>query len=134
MDLESALREAAAVLKVPPADLAGRIGALVDENRKLERSLAAHENLRKALRWGPGALSATDAALAVRLEKQLEARLGQIEVRCSEPMARISVNSAPWFTCAPRPSPGLGLCSHERARRRVSLNHRPLRGASPRPR
>ena len=33
---EVALKEAAAVLKVPPADLAGRIGALMDENKKLE--------------------------------------------------------------------------------------------------
>ena len=38
--LESALREAAAVLKAPPAELAGRIGALVAEHRTLERTLA----------------------------------------------------------------------------------------------
>ncbi len=44
--LEAALREAAAVLKAPPAELAGRIGALVDEHRKLERTL---EETRRAL-------------------------------------------------------------------------------------
>ena len=37
---EAALREAAAVLKAPPAELAGRIGALVEDHRKLERTLA----------------------------------------------------------------------------------------------
>ena len=37
---ETALREAAAVLKAPPGELAGRIGALVEEHRKLERTLA----------------------------------------------------------------------------------------------
>ncbi len=57
VDLEVALREAAAVLKVPPADLAGRIGALMDENRKLERSLA---ETRRALATGGG--GATDDA------------------------------------------------------------------------
>ena len=36
---EAALREAAAVLKAPPAELAGRIGALVEDHRKLERTL-----------------------------------------------------------------------------------------------
>ena len=39
VDLEAALREAAAVLKVPPSELAGRIGSLVDEHKKLERTL-----------------------------------------------------------------------------------------------
>ena len=53
-DLETALKEAAAVLKVPPADLAGRIGALMDENRKLERSLA---ETRRALATGGGGVS-----------------------------------------------------------------------------
>ena len=45
-ELEAALREAAAVLKAPPAELAGRIGALVDEHRKLGRTL---EETRRAL-------------------------------------------------------------------------------------
>ena len=44
--LESALREAAAVLKAPPAELAGRIGVLVAEHRTLERTL---EETRRAL-------------------------------------------------------------------------------------
>ena len=49
--LEAALREAAAVLKVPPAKLAGRIGALMDEHKKLARTL---EETRHALATGGG--------------------------------------------------------------------------------
>ena len=54
VDLEAALKEAAAVLKVRPADLAGRIGALVDEHKKLKRSLA---ETRRALATGGGSAS-----------------------------------------------------------------------------
>ena len=54
VDLEAALKEAAAVLKVPPADLAGRIGALVNEHKKLERTLA---ETRRALATGGGGVS-----------------------------------------------------------------------------
>ena len=54
VDLEAALKEAAAVLKVPPADLAGRIGALVDEHKKLERTLT---ETRRALATGGGGVS-----------------------------------------------------------------------------
>ena len=51
VDLEAALREAASVLKVPPAELAGRIGTLMDEHKKLERTL---EETRHALATGGG--------------------------------------------------------------------------------
>ena len=51
VDLEAALKEAAGVLKVPPANLAGRIGALVDEHKKLKRTLA---ETRRALATGGG--------------------------------------------------------------------------------
>ena len=54
VDLEATLRDAAAVLKVPPADLAGRIGALVDEHKKLGRTLA---ETRRALATGGGGVS-----------------------------------------------------------------------------
>ena len=54
VDLEAALKEAAAVLKVPPADLAERIGALVNEHKKLERALA---ETRRALATGGGGVS-----------------------------------------------------------------------------
>ena len=54
VDLEAALKEAAGVLKVPPADLAGRIGALVNEHKKLERTLA---ETRRALATGGGGVS-----------------------------------------------------------------------------
>ena len=51
IDLEATLREAAAVLKVPPAELAGRIGTLMNEHKKLERTL---EETRHALATGSG--------------------------------------------------------------------------------
>ena len=54
VDLEVALKEAAAVLKVPPADLAERIGALVNEHKKLERAFA---ETRRALATGGGGVS-----------------------------------------------------------------------------
>ena len=54
VDLEVALKEAAAVLKVPPADLAERIGALVNEHKKLERALT---ETRRALATGGGGVS-----------------------------------------------------------------------------
>ena len=62
--LEAALREAAAVLKAPPAELAGRIGALVDDHRKLERTL---EETRRALATagsGPAAEAREIAGMA----------------------------------------------------------------------
>ena len=54
-ELEASLREAASVLKVPPSELAGRIGSLMDEHKKLERTL---EETRHALATGGG--SATE--------------------------------------------------------------------------
>ena len=51
VDLEAALKEAASVLKVPPSELAGRIGSLMDEHKKLERTL---EETRHALATGGG--------------------------------------------------------------------------------
>jgi alanyl-tRNA synthetase len=54
------LDEAAAALRVPPAELPGRVAALVDERRRLERELA--EARRKlAMGGGAGAASADDA-------------------------------------------------------------------------
>jgi alanyl-tRNA synthetase len=52
---EAKLKEAAAVLRVPPADLPARIAALVEERRKLERDVAAR---RKQLATGGGAAAA----------------------------------------------------------------------------
>ena len=57
VELEASLREAAAVLKVPPAELAGRIGTLMGEHKKLARTL---EETRHALATGGG--SATEDA------------------------------------------------------------------------
>jgi alanyl-tRNA synthetase len=52
---EAKLKEAAAVLRVPAADLPARIGALMEERRKLERDVA---ELRKQLATGGGAAAA----------------------------------------------------------------------------
>ncbi|MGZ9104132.1 MAG: alanine--tRNA ligase-related protein, partial [Rhodoplanes sp.] len=48
---EAALREAAALLKAAPADVPGRIAALLEERRKLERELS---DTRRALATGGG--------------------------------------------------------------------------------
>ena len=55
---ERSLREIAAALKVPPAEAAARVAALVEERRKLEKDLA---DARKKLAMGGGAQSAAAA-------------------------------------------------------------------------
>ena len=62
--LESALREAAAVLKAPPAELAGRIGALVAEHRTLERTLAETRRALATAGSGPAAEAREVAGMA----------------------------------------------------------------------
>ncbi len=57
------LREAAAVLKVSPADLPGRIATLLEERRKLERDVG---ELRKKLATG-GAASEVEAIAGLRV-------------------------------------------------------------------
>jgi alanyl-tRNA synthetase len=57
-DRDTKLREAAAALKTSPDDVPGRIAALLDERRKLERELA---DARKTLAMGGGA-GKSDAA------------------------------------------------------------------------
>jgi alanyl-tRNA synthetase len=52
---ESVLREAASLLKAAPSDLPGRIAALLDERRRLERELA---DTRRALATGGGGSAA----------------------------------------------------------------------------
>ena len=56
---EAKLKEAAAVLRVSPADLPARIATLVEERRKLERDVA---DLRKQLATGGGAAAAESIA------------------------------------------------------------------------
>src|SRR6185503_11207561 len=52
-DEERMLKEAAGSLKVSPAELPGRIAALIEERRKLERELA--EMRKKLATGGPSA-------------------------------------------------------------------------------
>ena len=63
-DLEAALRDAAAVLKAPPAELAGRIGTLVGEYRKLERTLAETRRALATAGSGPAAKAREIAGMA----------------------------------------------------------------------
>ena len=62
--LETALRDAAAVLKVPPADLAGRIDALVEDHKKLERTLAETRRALATAGSGPAAEAREIAGMA----------------------------------------------------------------------
>ena len=59
VERERMLTEAADTLKVQPAELPARIGALMEERRKLERELA---DARRALALGGGAGSASNGA------------------------------------------------------------------------
>ena len=62
--LEAALREAAAVLKVPPAELAGRIDALVEDHKKLERTLSETRRALATAGSGPAAETREVAGMA----------------------------------------------------------------------
>jgi len=59
IERDSKLREAAATLKSSPDDVPGRIAALVEERRRLERELA---DAKKALAMGGGAAKSDQAA------------------------------------------------------------------------
>jgi alanyl-tRNA synthetase len=58
-EMEESLTAAAAVLKAQPGELAGRIAALVEERRKLERDVA---ELRKKLATGGGGAEIEEVA------------------------------------------------------------------------
>ena len=58
-EMEESLAAAAAVLKAQPGELAGRIAALVEERRKLERDVA---ELRKKLATGGGGAEIEEVA------------------------------------------------------------------------
>ncbi|WP_437947773.1 hypothetical protein WME98_44835 [Sorangium sp. So ce296] len=60
--------------------------------------LPAHENLRLALRWGPGSLDAEkeqEARAAMRALAERE--LAAIRIRCDEPGAVVLMDGQPWF-------------------------------------
>jgi alanyl-tRNA synthetase len=62
---EQTLKEAAGALRVPPGELPGRINALIEERRKLEREVS---DLRKKLVMGGGG-SATTAEQSTKMVK-----------------------------------------------------------------
>ncbi|WP_438016708.1 hypothetical protein WMF18_38870 [Sorangium sp. So ce315] len=60
--------------------------------------LLAYENLRLALRWGPGTLAPEkeqEARAAMRA--LMEHELAAIEIRCDEPGAAVLLDDKPWF-------------------------------------
>ncbi len=99
-ETEAALRKSAALLKAPPAEVAARVAALIDERRKLERDLA--DARRRAatgggggggevkdlggVKFAPRLLDGTPAKELKSLADDLKARMG------SGVTALISVN------------------------------------------
>jgi hypothetical protein len=66
--------------------------------QKLGRPLDAYENLRQAIRWGPGALAPHEEEDAARMTRALlGTELAAIVVRCDEPGAEVSLDGKPWF-------------------------------------
>ena len=62
--LEAALRDAAAVLKAPPGELAQRVGTLVEEHKRLERTLAETRRALATAGSGPQAEAREIAGMA----------------------------------------------------------------------
>jgi alanyl-tRNA synthetase len=79
---ERLVREAAAVLKVAPADLPARVAALVEDRRRLERELA---DARRALATGGGAGSGP-AVAEIGGVKAILQQLDQVPGRELKPM------------------------------------------------
>ncbi|WP_437563385.1 hypothetical protein [Sorangium sp. So ce542] len=60
--------------------------------------LLAHENLRLALRWGPGSLDAEKEQEARAMMRALvERELAAVEIRCDEPGAVVLMDGQRWF-------------------------------------
>lgn len=64
------------------------------------RLLDAHEHLTQALRCGRGVIPESELEDAERMLARLRERLGEVEVHCHEPGAKVRFNDAEWFTCA----------------------------------
>ncbi|WP_437633757.1 hypothetical protein [Sorangium sp. So ce854] len=60
--------------------------------------LLAYENLRLALRWGPGTLApAKEQEARAAMRALMEHELAAIEIRCDEPGAAVLLDDKPWF-------------------------------------
>ncbi|MGK4002827.1 hypothetical protein WMF31_09425 [Sorangium sp. So ce1036] len=66
--------------------------------RSIGLPLLAYENLRLALRWGPGALDPEKEQEArATIRALMENELAAIEIRCDEPGAAVLLDGKPWF-------------------------------------
>ncbi|WP_437682339.1 hypothetical protein [Sorangium sp. So ce131] len=66
--------------------------------KSIGRPLLAHENLRLAMRWGPGSLKPEDEQAArAAMRALVEQELAAIEIRCDEPGAVVLLDGKPWF-------------------------------------
>ncbi|WP_437563390.1 PEGA domain-containing protein [Sorangium sp. So ce542] len=64
----------------------------------IDLPLLAHDNLRLALKWGPGSLApAMEQEARAALRRLTEQELAAIEVRCDEPGATVLLDGKPWF-------------------------------------
>jgi alanyl-tRNA synthetase len=81
---ERLLKESAAALKVPPAEVPARLAALLDERRKLERELG---EARKALAMGGGAKNGGDEAKTVAGIKFIGRAVGDLPAKDLKPLA-----------------------------------------------
>lgn len=61
--------------------------------------LLAYESLKRAMRWGPGALDAEEEKEALEALRELEQKhLGAITIRCDEPGVAMLLDGKPLFT------------------------------------
>lgn len=66
--------------------------------RSIGLPVLAYDNLRLALRWGPGSLDADKEQEARAVLRALVAQeLAAIEIRCDEPGATVLMDGKPWF-------------------------------------
>ncbi|KYF51697.1 hypothetical protein BE04_01055 [Sorangium cellulosum] len=66
--------------------------------KSLGLPLLAYENLRLALRWGPGTLAPeTEQEARAAMRALMEHELAAIEIRCDEPGAAVLLDDKPWF-------------------------------------
>jgi hypothetical protein len=65
----------------------------------LDRPLEAFEAVTKALRYGQGPLSDEHHRQALTYRKLLQGQLSTIRASCTEPGARVTLDTEEWFTC-----------------------------------
>lgn len=66
---------------------------------KMGDTVAAYENLSRAMRWGPAPFTPEEAEMAREMLQRLEASLARLEASCDEPGAEVFLDGKPWFVC-----------------------------------